>query len=54
MRKGATVGEGDELGEGVGPLRAAKECSMSALRADKGCGFVLYGEELARGQDGAC
>lgn len=53
MREGAAVGEGDELSKGVWALGAAQKCSVTALRADKGCGFRLGGRELA-GQDGGC
>ena len=47
MRVGAAVGEGDELGEGVGALGAADEGCVSALRADEGCGGF-------RGGGGGC
>lgn len=43
MGEGATVGESDELGEGVGPLGTAEESGMTALRADEGCGLDLRG-----------
>ena len=33
----ATVGEGDELCEGVGTLGAAEQGCVAALRADEGC-----------------
>lgn len=43
MEEGAAVGEGDELGEGIGALRAAEKSGVTALRADKGCGISLRG-----------
>lgn len=54
MGERAAVGERDELGEGVGALRAAEKGSMSALRADEGCRLGLGGGDLAGGEDGAC
>lgn len=50
----AAVGERDELGEGVGALRAAEKGSVSALGADEGCRFGMGGGDLAGGEDGAC
>lgn len=43
MRVGAAVGEGDELGEGVGALGAAEEGRGAVL----GCGEVGTGEVRA-------
>lgn len=51
MGEGAAVGEGDELGESVGPLRTAEKCSMTALRADEGCGLDLRSWQPGR-EDG--
>lgn len=50
MREGAAVGEGDELGEGVGALGAAEEGGMAALGANEGCALGLAG---LRGQNRA-
>lgn len=51
MGEGATVGEGDELSEGVGPLRTAEKSGMTALRADKGCRLDLRSWQPG-GEDG--
>lgn len=54
MGEGAAVGEGDELGEGVGALRAAEKSGMAALRADKCCSIGLRGWEPASGENRGC
>lgn len=40
MSEGTAVRESDELSEGVGTLRAPKECRMAALRADESGGAL--------------
>lgn len=51
MGEGATVGESDELGEGVRPLGTAEESGMTALRADERCGLGLRSWQPG-GEDG--
>lgn len=54
MREGAAVGEGDELGEGVGPLWAAEKRGVAALRADECCRLGLRGWDSAAREDARC
>lgn len=54
MGEGAAVGEGDELGEGVGTLRAAEESGVATLRADEGCGFGLRSWDPTGREDARC
>lgn len=54
MSEDTAVGEGDELGEGVGALRTAEKSGVTTLRANEGSGSRGGGLQLARGQDGVC
>lgn len=54
MREGAAVGEGDELGKGIGALWATEKRRVAALRADKCCGLALRGWHSARRDDARC
>lgn len=53
MRESTAVGKGNELSKGIWTLRAAQKGSVTALRADEGCGFGLRSWKLA-GQEGGC
>lgn len=43
MSESAAIGQGDELSEGVGTLRASKESRMAALRTDESGGGLDSG-----------